>query len=352
MDSKRLRVVASGDYRHTQGADTLEALGFSAYARLAHRIDLTMLPAGPQTASVSGAELQGADALLMLGQYLRDDAIAASSRELLVIARAGVGVDKIDVESCTRHGVLLFNVPDALTEGTAAGALALMFAASRRMIMLDRVTREGRWDDRQFHRGTEIYGKTLGVIGPGRIGSELIRICAPFRMRNLVYSPRMTAARAARLGAEAASLDQVMRESDFVVLCCPLTEETRGMIAARDIAAMKREAFLINVARGPVIDQDALVQALRERRIAGAGLDVFTTQPVPKDDPLTQLDNVTLAPHAICDTYELRRDVLAETAKQLATVAEGGLPANPVNAEVLEGGLFKTKQDSLLQRLK
>jgi phosphoglycerate dehydrogenase-like enzyme len=352
MDDRRMRIVASGDYLHTMGPETPETMGFGAYREAEARLDLRFLPSGPQTAAVPGAGLAGADALLMLGQYLRRADIEQAAGTLALVARAGVGVDKIDIEACTANGVLLFNAPDALTEGTAAGALALMLASSRQLVAMDRLTREGRWDDRVNHRGREIYGKTLGVIGPGRIGGELIRLVAPFRMRVLAYSPRLTPERAAEKGAEAVPLERLMRESDFVAICCPLSEETRGLVGARELGLMKRTAFLVNVGRGPVVDQDALVAALRARSFAGAGLDVFSTQPVPAGDPITTLDNVVLCPHAVCDTYELRADVLRSTVADLLAIADGGLPHAPVNPEVLGTPRFEAKRAALVARMR
>jgi phosphoglycerate dehydrogenase-like enzyme len=349
MAERRLSLVASGDYLHTIGADTPADLGFGAFSdRL---FDLNLLPPAPQTAAVSAADLAGADVLVMLGQYLQRDAIAAAADRLTIVARAGVGVDKLDIAALTDHGVLLFNVPEALTEGTAAGALALMLAASRHMVAMDSLTRAGRWDDRQFHRGREIYGKTLGIIGPGRIGSELIRLVAPFRMRRLAYSPRLTMARAEAIGAVAASLEQLLSESDFVAICAPLSDETRGMIGARELACMRRDAVLVNVGRGPIVDQPALVAALRERRIAAAGLDVFAEQPLPPGDPLTTLNNVVLSPHAICDTYELRRAVLATIARELRGFVGGALPECIVNPAVLAVSRFQAKRAALLAAL-
>ncbi len=347
----RIRIVASGDYLHTIGTDRPKDIGFEVFEPLSDLLDLTLLPASPQTAAVHPEDLRNADMLLMLGQYLPDASIAPAAERLTVVARAGVGVDKMDIDALTRHGVMLFNVPDALTEGTAAGALALMLAAARNMVAQDRLTREGRWDDRQHHRGREIYGKTLGVIGPGRIGGELIRICQPFRMRVLAYSPRLTPERAARLGAEAASLDRLLSESHFVTVCAPLTDETRGLIGTREFALMRRDATFVNVGRGPIVDQAALTLALKERRIAAAGIDVFETQPVPKGEPLTLLDNVVLTPHAVCDTYELRRDVLAVIAAELRDFARGKMPATVVNPEVLDLPAFQAKRAALLRRI-
>lgn len=350
MDDGRIRIVASGDYLHTIGNDVPSGIGFEVFDGLSHTLQLRLLPAAPQTAAVAASDLVEADILLMLGQYLPEASIAPAAGRLAVVARAGVGVDKIDIAACTRHGVMLFNVPDALTEGTAAGALTLMLAASRNIVAQDRLTREGRWDDRQYHRGREIYGKTLGVIGPGRIGGELIRLVAPFRMRVLAHSPRLTAERAAKMGAEAVPLDRLLGESDFVVVCCPLTEETRGMLGARELGLMRRDSVLVNVGRGPIIDQEAMAEALRARRIGAAGIDVFATQPLAADDPLTSLDNVVLTPHAVCDTYELRRDVLAVIAGELMNFADGRFPATVLNPEVLEAPAFKAKHAALRAR--
>jgi phosphoglycerate dehydrogenase-like enzyme len=344
---RALRIVASGDYLHTIGRDKPADLGFSVFDT--DRFDLALLPAAPQTEAVPATALANADVLLMLGQYLPETSIATAASTLTVVARAGVGIDKIDIDALTRHGILLFNVPDALTQGTAAGALALMLAASRHIVAMDRLTREGRWDDRQHHRGREIYGKTLGVIGPGRIGAELVRLVAPFGMRCLAYSPRLTQARAERMGAEAASLDRLLGESHFVAICAPLTEETRGMIGARELGLMRRDGVLVNVGRGPIVDQRALAQTLAERRIAAAGLDVFDPQPFVADDALARLDNVVLSPHAICDTYELRADVLAAIARELSAFAKGALPANCVNPLVIDYKFFQSKRAQLMR---
>jgi len=349
MKGGRVQVVASGDYLNTIGPYKPADAGFAVFDD--PMFDLSLLPAAPQTEATPADGLIGTDVLIMLGQYLPEASVAPAADQLVVVARAGAGVDKIDVAALTRHGVLLFNVPDALTEGTAVGALALMLAASRHMTAMDRLTRAGRWDDRQHHRGREIYDKTLGVIGPGRIGKELIRLVQPFRMRALAYSPRLTPERAAAIGAEAASLDQLLRDSHFVAICAPLTDETRGMIGAREIALMRTDVVLVNVGRGPILDQAALVDALKAKRIAAAGLDVFETQPLTMADPLTTLDNVVLSPHAICDTFELRRDVLSVICRELKSLMAGRTPATILNPEVLTHAGFQRKLSALRAKL-
>jgi phosphoglycerate dehydrogenase-like enzyme len=256
----------------------------------------------------------------------------------------------MDIEACTRHGVIVFNVPDSLTEATAVGALALLLAAARNLAPLDGLTRANRWDDRSRYRGRDVYRKTLGIVGPGRIGGELIRLMAPFDMRVLAYSPRLTPERAAAKGAEAVPLATLMAESDYVVICCPLTAETEGLLSAAEIARMKPTAILVNVGRGPVIDQDALVHALQENRIAGAALDVFTVQPLPKDDPLTKLDNVLLCPHFVCNNFDLRGAVPTQVLHGFLRLLEGGLPDDIVNPEVLEVPAFRAKHAALAAR--
>lgn len=347
--ARKLRLVASGDYLHTMGRDAPRDLGFDAFDD--GPFDLRLLSASPQTARVEPADLTGADGLVMLGQYLPEASIAPVAESLAFVARAGVGVDKIDRAALARHGVVLFNVPDALTEGTAAGALALMLAASRRMIAMDGLTRDGSWDARQFHRGREIYGKTLGVIGPGRIGAELIRLVAPFRMTVLAHSPRLTPERAAGVGAVAATLDELLTRSHFVTICAPLTDETRGMIGKGEIARMRADAVLVNVGRGPIVDQAALAEALAAGRIFGAGLDVFENQPFERSDPLAALATAVLSPHAICDTYELRRAVLAEIVRQIRVLLTGAKPATLVDPDTWDDAKFRAKQARLLREI-
>jgi phosphoglycerate dehydrogenase-like enzyme len=167
----------------------------------------------------------------------------------------------------------------------------------------------------------------------------------------LAYSPRLTPARAARIGAASAPLAELMARSHFVAICAPLTEETRGMIGAREIAAMRRDAVLVNVGRGPIVDQRALAEALADGRIFGAGLDVFESQPVAADDPLAGLDSAVLSPHAICDTYELRRDVLREIAGQLTMFLRGGQPEGVLNPSVWDDGRFRAIRARLLSEI-
>jgi phosphoglycerate dehydrogenase-like enzyme len=267
----------------------------------------------------------------------------AEARNLVAIGRSGAGYDKVDVAACTEFDIALFNVPMALNHSTASTALLFMLALAKRLPEQERITRAGRWDLQAQSMGSEIQGRTLGIIGLGNSGRELARLVAPFNMRLLAYSPHADPAQAAALKVRLAPLEEVLRESDFVSIHCRLTEETRGLLGARQLALMKPTAFLINVARGEVVDEAALVAALRERKIAGAGLDVFTTEPLPVGHPLLTLDNVIVTPHWNCSTTDVWHATGRAMAEGMLRVATGQVPENVVNRDVLARPGFQQK---------
>jgi phosphoglycerate dehydrogenase-like enzyme len=269
--------------------------------------------------------------------------VLVSAPDLLAIGRSGAGYDKVDVAACTEHDVALFNVPMALNHSTAATALLFMLALAKRLPEQERIARRSRWDLQAKVMGSEIEGRTLGIIGLGNSGRELARLVAPFKMRLLAYSPHADPEQAAALGVRLAGLDEVLREADFLSVHCRLTEETRRLLGAGQLALLKPTAHLINVARGAIIDQDALVAALRERRIAGAGLDVFAIEPLPADDPLLTLDNVIVTPHWNASTTDVWQATGRAMAEGMLRVATGQIPDNVVNGEVLERIGFQRK---------
>ena len=232
----------------------------------------------------------------------------------MVIGRSGTGYDKIDLEACTEHGVAVFNAPMALNHPTASSALLFMLALAKRLFEQERLTRQGRWDRQAAVMGSEIRGRTLGIVGLGHTGASWPGWSAPFAMRVLAFSPHADPAEAEALGVRLTSLEEVLRESDFLSLHCRLTAATRGLIGPAQLALMKPTAYFINVARGELVDQAALTEALRARRIAGAALDVFAVEPLPLDDPLLALDNVILTPHWSASTS----DVWAATGRAMA----------------------------------
>ena len=292
---------------------------------------------------VTPEELAGVHGLIVLRPQVKRAALAVAAGDLVVIGRSGAGCDKIDVPACTEHGVALFNVPDALDHSTASAALLLLLALAKKLPQQERVARAGRWDLQPQVLADELRGRTLGVVGLGHSGRELCRLVAPFAMRLLAYSPHADPAAARALGVHLTTLDETLRESDFVSLHCRLTEGTRGLLGREQLALMKPTAYLVNVARGELVDQQALTEALRSGRLAGAGLDVFAEEPLPPDDPLIGLDNVILTPHWLASTSDVWRATGRGTAEGMLRAARGLVPANVVNPEVLDTPAFRAK---------
>lgn len=246
---------------------------------------------------VRAEHLTGVNGLIVLRPYVTRETFAHGADELVVIGRSGAGYDKIDLAACTEHDVLVFNAPVGLHHATASSALLFMLALAKRLPEHERVARSGDWRVQPDILGGELQGRTLGIVGLGNSGRELVRLVAPFAMRVLAHSSHVDQAEAAALGVELVSLEQLFREADFVSLHARLTDENRRMIGAGQLALMKPTAYFINVARGELVDEGALVDALAERRIAGAALDVFETEPLPPQHPLWKMENVIITPH-------------------------------------------------------
>src|SRR5262249_51258306 len=256
---------------------------------------------------VTAEHIADLDGLIVLRPWVKHEVFANGARDLVVIGRSGAGYDKIDLAACTTHDVALFNAPIGLHHATASTALLFMLALAKKLPQQERLTRLGRWDLHTAAHGHEIEGRTLGIVGLGNSGRELARLVAPFRMRILAYSPHADPEQAAALGVRLTTLEEVFREADFVSVHSHLAPEKHRMIRAEHLRLMKPTAYFINVARGELVHQAALVEVLREKRIAGAALDVFEHEPLPADDPLTQLENVILTPHWNCSTTDVWR---------------------------------------------
>jgi phosphoglycerate dehydrogenase-like enzyme len=292
---------------------------------------------------VTAAQLRGVDGLVVLRPWVKREVFAGGAGDLVVIGRSGAGYDKIDVEACTENDVALFTAPHALDHPTASSALMFMLALAKRLPEQERVTRAGRWDLQARVVGSELLGRTLGIVGLGNSGRELARLVAPFRMRLLACSPHAEPEQAEALGVRLTSLEELLREADFVSLHARLTDRTRRMIGAPQLALMKRGACFVNVARGELVDQAALTVALRERRIAGAALDVFEREPLPPDDPLLELENVIVTPHWSASTAEVWRATGRAMAEGMLRAARGEVPENVVNRQVLRRPGFQEK---------
>ena len=235
----------------------------------------------------------------------------------------------------TRAGVLVTNTPWAMPRPVATIALTFILALAGQMVLKDKLTRTGRWNERMDNMGVGLTGRTLGVVGAGRIGKELLRMVSVFDMKLLAADPNVSEVELGYIGARKVDLPTLMRESDFVVVCALLDESTRHLVGATQFALMKPSAYFINVARGPIVDEPALIEALQSGRIAGAATDVFEQEPVANDNPLLKMDNVIVTPHSLCWTDECFHNMASIGLKSIVDILAAKQPEFLVNRAVL-----------------
>ena len=276
--------------------------------------------------------ITGYDALVVRSETKVTAALLEKATRLRVVGRAGVGVDNIDIDAATERGVLVLNAPTGNTIAAAEHAVALMMAMARNVAAADRSLRAGLWERSRF-QGWELRDKTLGVLGLGKIGFEVARIAREgLRMRVLAHDPLVTAERAHQAGAELCDFETLLTESDVLTVHVPLSDATRGIVGAAELARMKPGARLINVARGGIIDEPALADAIRGGHIGAAAIDVFSSEPPPADHPLLQLAQVVVTPHLGASTREAQVNVALDVAAQIVEYLQGGTPRYAVNA--------------------
>lgn len=269
---------------------------------------------------------------VLAGNEPYTEKVFAALPELKVVARWGIGYDAIDVAAATRHGVMVINTPGMVTEAVADMTLALMLGVARRIPFCDQSVRAGQWP---LVFSGQLYGKTLGLVGLGQIGQAVARRAKGFSMTVLVYDPYCDDEVCDRMEVARAPLEVVLAESDFVSLHCTMCPETHYLINAERLRTMKPTAYLINAGRGGLVDPAALVEALREKVIAGAGLDVFLKAPPAADDPLLSLENVVLTPHCSSFTYDTVAKVNERACQNVIEALSGEAPAALLNPEVL-----------------
>jgi phosphoglycerate dehydrogenase-like enzyme len=262
-------------------------------------------------------------------------AVERADCRLRVVARHGVGYDSVDVPAMTRAGIVVTNTPMAMPRPVATIALTFILALAGKMVLKDRLTRTGRWDERMDNMGMGLSGRTLGVVGAGRIGKELLRMARVFDLKLLAADPYVNAVELSYIGARKVDLPTLMRESDFVVSIPLLNDETRHLISTPQFALMKKSAYFINVSRGPVVDEAALITALQAGRIAGAALDVFEQEPVDPANPLLTMDNVIVTPHSLCWTDECFHNMASTGLRSIVDLAKRRKPEFVVNGDVL-----------------
>jgi D-3-phosphoglycerate dehydrogenase len=276
------------------------------------------------------ARLRGVHALIVRSATRVTRPVIEAATDLVVVGRAGAGVDNIDVDAATERGVIVMNTPGSNTIAVAEHTIALLLAQARNVPQAHGALKNGQWEKSRF-AGIEVYNKTLGIVGLGRIGSEVARRALGLGMKVITYDPYLTRDAAQRLGVESVELAELLQRSDFISVHTPLTADTRGLLGESQLALMKPGVRLINCARGGVIDETALAEAIRAGRVAGAALDVFETEPLPAGHPLLSLDRVVVTPHLAASTAEAQSTVSLAIAEQVAAVFVRGAVLNAVN---------------------
>jgi phosphoglycerate dehydrogenase-like enzyme len=336
----RFRIAVSAAFRRADGRWNFPGFDLAPF-RIQPSLEVVELRNGPV---LQATELENFGGLILAGESLPASAIPPGTG-LAVVARFGVGYDKVDVAGCTAAGVALTITPDAVRRPVAVAALTLVLALAGQLLRKDALTREGPsgFARRTDHMGIGLVGRTLASIGLGNIGAEMFHLARPLGMRHIAHDPYVDAADAREVGAALVDLETAFREADFLALNCPLTTQTRHLVNAERLALMKPHAYLINTARGQIVDQPALEEALVARRIAGAGLDVVDPEPAPAGARILQLDNVILSPHALSWTDQGFAAIGEACMESVRSVANGEVPRNVVNRDVLERPAFRAK---------
>jgi len=314
------------------GLDILEASSNVSYYGL-----------GELEPQITADQANEADGLVVLTPAVTAETVTDCNR-LLAIGRFGVGYDAVDVTACTNADVVVFITAGAVDRSVAEATVGWMLALTHRMRVKDALARTGKWDERSKHMGVELRDRVFGTIGFGGIARKTIDLLRGFGMkRPLVYDPFMEEAIILQHDCQAVDLPKLLASADFVSIHCPLTTETRGMIGHEELALMKPTSYLINTARGGIVDEAALVGALSLAQIAGAAIDCFETEPLRDVHPLSKFDNVILAPHSIAWTDEMFRDIGRMVCQGMVDLAEGRRPHGVLNPEVFERPGFVQK---------
>ena len=310
-------------------------------SRLKDHFTVTCFPGPPSPGEEAAFDAALAEAEgIILSPFPRLDANRAlleKAPKLRSVATVSVGYDHCDVAALTERGITLTHTPSALTDTTADAAFALILAAARRVVEMGSMVKAGRWRETLTSSGfgVDVHHKTIGIVGMGRIGSAVARRARGFEMPVVYTGPSRKPEAERAYGARHMPLDELLSVSDFVCLTLQPSEKTRNLISREKLARMKPSAILVNISRGFVVDENALADALRERKIHAAGLDVFTTEPLPMDSPLLSLENAVLLPHIGSATHETRHKMMLSAVDNMIAALDGTLKENCVNRELL-----------------
>lgn len=325
----------------------LDQLGLDGLERLPGNAQWRFLDEhGPE---LSAQDLRDTDILLLFGAQLPRAAIELSPR-LVLVARWGVGIEHVDVPACSELGVMVSTTPDGVRRPMAEGCVTLILAALQRLLLKDRLVRAGNWVQRFEDRGFGLEGRTVGLVGYGNIGRDVAKLLEPFAVSLAAYDPYVSDRDIQRTGVTPLALDELLATADVVCLLCPLTEETRNLLDRRRLQLMRETSVLINVARGGLVDQDALLAVLKEGRIRGAALDVFAEEPLDPRDPLLQCENLIVSPHSIGMTDRAHKGMGANAVRNIQAALHGETPPDLINRDVLESASFIDRWQRLGER--
>ncbi len=299
--------------------------------------------------TVRPEHVENVDAMLLGGTQVNADSFHPN-RRLTSMARYGVGYDKIDPAACTDAEVVLTITPEGVRRPVSVSSLVLMLAVTTKLLIKDRLMRENGFSERDQHNGMGLVGRTLGSLGLGNIGADFFGLAKPLEMRCIAHDPYVSPDRAKDLGVALVDIETLFRESDVLCVHSMLNDETRGIVSAERLALMKPTAYLVNTARGGLVDQKALTAALTEGRLAGAGLDVLEAEPPDPDDPILRLDNVVLSPHATCATDQCSYGISSLGNQAAIEVMHGREPTTIVNREILESQAWRDKLQAYGER--
>lgn len=330
----------TADFFDASGRTKYDDIGLSVLAAAPHITHAAFAAHQPE---IGPGQLAGANGVIVLTPKVTAQSVS-QAQDLLVVGRFGVGYDSVDVKACTAADVAVCITSGAVDRPVAEATVGWMIALTHHMRVKDNLVRTGGWDTRSKYMGSELRDRTLGLIGLGGIARTVVKLLENWGMQPpLVFDPFLDEAAAAKAGVRKVTLEELLRGADFVSIHCPLTEQTRGLIGAPQLALMRPTAYLLNTARGGIVDEAALYDALKAGRLAGAALDCFAQEPVLTPPRLAELDNVLFAPHCIAWTNELFRDIGRTACQGMIDLSLGQKPRGVVNPEVFEKPSFQEK---------
>ncbi|HEX4143397.1 MAG TPA: NAD(P)-dependent oxidoreductase [Pirellulales bacterium] len=343
-ERKPFAVALTADFFDSGGRPKYPDVGLSVLDAQPH---ITQRVLAEHRERIGPDQIAGVQGVIVLTPTVTAETVSQADN-LLAIGRFGVGYDGVDVDACTRADVAVLIAAGAVDRSVAEATVGWMIALGHHLRVKDQLVRSGQWDQRSRYMGSELRDRVLGVIGLGGIARATIELLRPFGMQpTRAYDPFADPAAAARLGVQLVALDELLQTADFVSIHCPLNAQTRGLIDQRELALMKPSAYLINTARGGIVEEDALYVALRQEQIAGAAIDCFVNEPLTAPHRFGELENVLLAPHSIAWTHELFRDIGRAACQSMVDLSLGRRPNGIVNPAVLEHAGFQAKWQRL-----